>query len=273
MGGEHGGAGLAARPGDDEHAAEIAFVRIRLPRADEHTHLIARHELHARTIQRLDDFGGNADVGHHHLAGLLLRRRQDERQLRRTERNRHRRFDAVANQIRRVGRHARRHVDGHDRNARPVDVGHDRFVDAGERGLEARPKERVDDQRVPGNFREVQLPLTLVGNLDDRDAKTAEDLQVDPGIAFDLGDLPDDEHRDFDAALMERARDNEAVAAVVALSAEDGHLSVGEILKEGFHRGDDLASRVFHENQRGNADVLYRATIGLAHLLGGEYSH
>ena len=61
---------------------------------------------------------GDADVGDDDVARLHLGRRQHERQLGRAERDRHRCLDGIANEVRRVGRHARRQIDGDHRDAR-----------------------------------------------------------------------------------------------------------------------------------------------------------
>ena len=83
----------------------------------------------------------------------------------------------------------------------------------------------------------------------------------------------DHEHRHVEAALLQRARHHEAVAAVVALAADDGDAALGEIGIEGFDRRHHLAAGVLHQDQRGDADVLDGAAIGLAHLLGVEDAH
>ena len=169
----------------------------------------------------------NADVGDDDVARLRLAWRQHERKLRRRQRHRHRGANALADRLGVIGRQAARQIDGDDRNARGVDVGGDRFHHAGERRLEAGAEDRVDDEVALGDFREVEIPGLLVGNLDDGQAQTAEDLEVQPRIALDGRHRRDDEHRDVDAALMQRARDDEAVAAVVAGPAQHGDLPVG----------------------------------------------
>ena len=69
---------------------------------------------------------------------------------------------------RRVGRHAGRNVDRHDRHAGFVDVGDDRFVETGQRRRQARAEHRVDDQVVAGDLGAVQLPRRFVGDFDHR---------------------------------------------------------------------------------------------------------
>jgi hypothetical protein len=72
---------------------------------------------------------------------------------------------------------------------------------------------------------------------------------------------------------MTRARHDEAVAAVVAAAAQHGHAPVEALLVLRFHGGHDLAAGVFHQDERGDADVLDRDAVGLAHLRGVEDTH
>ena len=71
---------------------------------------------------------------------------------------------------------------------------------------------------------------------------------------------------DVDAALQQRARDDETVAAVVAAAAQDGHLALGEIAVDGFDRRHDLPAGVLHQHERRNADLFDRPAVGFAHL-------
>ena len=80
-------------------------------------------------------------------------------------------------------------------------------------------------------------------------------------------------HRDVDAALRQRPRDDEAVAAVVAAAAQHGDLPLEQIAVHRLHRGDRLAAGVLHQDERRDADVVDRPAIGLAHLGGVQYAH
>jgi hypothetical protein len=73
--------------------------------------------------------------------------------------------------------------------------------------------------------------------------------------------------------VEQMARRHEPVAAVVAGTADDENARPaggGTHLKE--KRGD-LAPGVLHEGDFGNAEGDDRRSIGLAHLLVGEYVH
>ncbi len=84
---------------------------------------------------------------------------------------------------------------------------------------------------------------------------------------------PIDEDRGVDAALQQRARDDEAVAAVVAAAAQHGDAAVEPRLVRGLDGGHDLAAGVLHQHERRDADVLDGEAIGLAHLRGVEDAH
>ena len=131
----------------------------------------------------------------------------------------------------------------------------------------------VDDQVALGDLAEVQLPLLPGRDLDDGEADAAEDLEVEPGVAAHVADAAEQEHRRLDAALRQRARDDEAVASVVAAPAQHADPAGGEILERRFHRRDRLAAGVLHQHDGREADVVDRLTIGFAHLLRVQNSH
>ncbi len=120
---------------------------------------------------------------------------------------------------------------------------------------------------------EVQLPRLAVGNLDDREAKPTQDLEVRSRVAANLGDTSDQEHRDVHAALHQRARHDEAVAAVVAAAAEHSDLSLEEIAVDRLDRRDDLTAGVLHQDERRNADLFDRPAIGFPHLSRVQDAH
>jgi hypothetical protein len=132
---------------------------------------------------------------------------------------------------------------------------------------------RVNDEIAGGDFREVQLPGLRVGDLDDGDADAAEDLEVDARVAPRLRDAAEQEDERFDAALGERARDDEAVAAVVAAAAENVNGDAREFVDRRLYGGDGLAARVLHQHHGRNPDLVDRLPIGLAHLLRVEHPH
>ena len=92
-------------------------------------------------------------------------------------------------------------------------------------------------------------------------------------VAAHVGDAAEQEHRRFDAALDQRARDDEAVAAVVAAPAQHADLAVGEILERRLHRRHRLAAGILHQHDRRDADLVDRPAIGLPHLLSVEHAH
>ena len=226
-----------------------------------------------RAVKAFQHVRRDADIRNHHVAGVRLARRQHERQLGRRQRHRHRGVDAVADQVWRVGGHAARQVDRDNRDPRRVDVGDDGLHHSAERRLQTGTEDRIDDQGALRDLRKVQLPCLLVADLDDGDAETAEDVEIGAGIAADVGNRADDEDRGIDAALDQRPRHDESVAAVVAASAQHTDASVEPCFVRGLHRRDDLPARVLHQHQRRYSDFFDGVAIGLAHLRGSEDPH
>ena len=149
-----------------------------------------------------------------------------------------------------------------------VDVGDDRFHQARQRRVQAGAEDRVDDERAVADLAEVQLPGLAVGDFDDGQAEAAENLEVRPRVAANLGDAADEEHRDVDAALQQRPGDDEAVAAVVAAPAQDGDLALDQVAVDRLDRRDHLAAGVFHQHERRDADLFDRPAVGFPHLRG-----
>ena len=119
----------------------------------------------------------------------------------------------------------------------------------------------------------MQLPLLRAGDLDDSEADPAEDFEIDPGVAADLGHAAEKKDTHVDATLNERPRDDEAVAAVVAPSAQDANLAGRQIVVRRLHRRHRLTAGVFHQHDRWDADLFCRPSIGIAHLSCVEHTH
>ena len=220
--GQMRGPAAALGPGNHQHVAVVAFVRVERAGLHERPHLRARQELDPRPLHCLEHVVGDPDVRDDDVARLHLGRRQHERQLGCAERDRHRGLDGIADEVWRVSRHARRQINGDHRDAGAVDVGDDRFEHALERRSQARAEQRVNDEIARRDFREVQLPGLSVRDLDHGEPEAAENLQVRARVPADLRDHAEDEHRDVDAAVEERPGDHESVAPVVAPPAQDG---------------------------------------------------
>ena len=224
-------------------------------------------------LELVEERDRNADVCDHQVAGVRIGGRKDERNLRRSERYCHRRFDRRSLDRGAVGREARRQIDRDDGDTEAVEVGDNRFEEAGQRSAKAGAENRIDDEIAARELREVQLPFLGVGDLDDRHADAAEDLEVRARVAAHFSDAAKQEHRGLDAALHQRARDDEAVAAVVAAAADDADAARSEIVERRLHRRHRLPPGILHQHDRGDADVLDRTAIRFAHLFRVEHSH
>ena len=126
---------------------------------------------------------------------------------------------------------------------------------------------------MAGDLGAVQLPRGFIADFDDGLPRASKNFEVDARVGLDLGMPANHEHRDVKAALLQRARDDEAVAAVIARAADDGDAALSEIGIQRFDSGDHLAAGILHQHQRCDADVLDRSTIGFPHLRGVEDSH
>ena len=143
----------------------------------------------------------------------------------------------------------------------------------GQRTVEPGADDGVDDQVALGDLAEVQLPFLRVGDLDDGQADAAEDLEVGARVAAHVADAAEQEDGRLDAALRQRPRDDEAVAAVVAAPAQHADPARGEVLERRLHRRDRLAAGVLHQHDRGQADFVDRLPVGFPHLLRIQHAH
>ena len=112
-----------------------------------------------------------------------------------------------------------------------------------------------------------------VVDLDDRVAEVAEDLEIDARVAAHFGDGADQERRHVDAALQQRPRDDESVAAVVAAAAE--HRDAGRRASANIA---SIAATTWRpafsiRTIDGMPIVLDGAAIGFPHLRAVQDSH
>src|SRR5690606_27900201 len=105
------------------------------------------------------------------------------------------------------------------------------------------------------------------------DAEPPEDLEVVARVALHVRDAPDDKHRYVADTLEQRARDHEAVAAVVAAAGDDRHTPELHLRERGLDGRNDLPPGVLHEHERRDAQVVDGRAIGLAHLFRCEHTH
>ncbi len=173
-----------------------------------------------------------------------------------------------------VRREPGRQVDGDDRHAEPVDVGDDGLEQPRQRAAKTGAEDRIDDERRNPRARvkcsSHSCALVISTTVMPRRPRTSRLVRASPRTS---ATLPRRKTDVVDAALRERARDHESVAAVVAAAAEDRDAARRQVVEGGFHGRHDLASGVLHEHDRRNPDVLDGAAIGLAHLFGVEHSH
>ena len=243
------GAALAHRSRDDQDAPELALVRLRVARLEHRAHHAARDHLDVGAVESLDDRFRDADVGDDQFTADALRRRQDVADLRRCQRHGDRGPNRLALHLVRVGQQAARDVHGDHREAAAVQVADDGRIHAVERLPQARPEDGIDHQVALRDLGEVQFPGLLVGDLDHRRAESPEHFEVVPRITAHVRQRTDHEHRHLDDPFEQRARDDEAVAAVVAASGQDRHPPHRQVREQRLDGRHHLATGVLHQHE------------------------
>ena len=130
---------------------------------------------------------------------------------------------------------------------------------AGSRGAPLKPVPKIASTTAPEPRRRVASESASTASAA---AKRSRLAAASPRSS--LGG-PEQQRLDLEAGLGEQARGDQAVAAVVALAADDPHRPLRREL--GDRRGDRRAGRL-HQLQRGDAAVLDRPAIDLAHPVG-----
>ena len=102
----------------------------------------------------------------------------------------------------------------------------------------------------------------------------AQGLQLEPGVAADLGRGAREHHGRRGAPALEPACDDESVAAVAALAAHDDDAGAATGGAERGERGRDglggTATGVLHEGGARDSKRGDRAPVEPPHLVGGE---
>ena len=267
-------AGLSARAGDDQHVAVVALVAVRRPRRDQLAHRRSRQQLDARAVERLDDAGGNADVGDHDVAGPVLGRRQHERQLRRAERDGQRRLD----RRRRSARSHRPTAPTAGRSPRP------------ECPTRSRRRPPSPCSPVSGAFRPVpkiastiSVQLLTSEKCSSHAWPSAISTTVRPSGRESRGWRARRRARRRHGRSGTPRRRRRAAAACARRRSRRRRCCRGrrapptrrceQVVVHRFDRRHDLPAGVLHQHERRDADLVDRAPIGFAHLRGVQDSH
>lgn len=110
----------------------------------------------------------------------------------------------------------------------------------------------------------------------DGDGHCGGDVIVGEGVAVEARRVGGEAADDAMAGIGEVAGDDEAVAAVVAGTAEDrdgGWAGGGQGGEERLDDGGGVAAGVFHEDDAGEAEVVDGALVDVADLGSGEGVH
>ena len=90
----------------------------------------------------------------------------------------------------------------------------------------------IDDDVGRRDLGGVQFPALGVGYFDNRHAQPPDQVEIDSRIPAHVGRGADHHDRDIDAPLLQRARDDEPVAAVVANAAQGDDPLAGQVLDQ-----------------------------------------
>src|SRR5579863_142751 len=100
-----------------------------------------------------------------------------------------------------------------------------------------------------------------------------ESGEIFRSVALYLFWVSEEQDTNFDAHLLEVPRDDEAVAAVVSLSAEDDDAAALEMREAVANEFGDAAASVFHQGKTGDAVALRGEPVDLPHFRRGENIH
>ena len=266
--GQHGRTRLAHRARHDQQVPEVALVGAAAA-AREGAGRVLVLEQEERRRGRGQAPGPDADVGHDELPDVVAGGREHVAALGRGEGDGHRRPRRGPVHRPAVRRQARGQVHRHDRDA-GLEAAQDRRDgrrrEPGGRGAQARAEDGVHDQvglldalqgrrppRGVGEPRVTRPPDALAGE------------EVDERVALDS--LPGPEEKGL-GPRAEPARDDEAVAPVVAAAAQHDHAAGPReaLVHEPRHR----RARVLHQDRPGQPDLVDRVAVGPPHLVGGQ---
>jgi hypothetical protein len=203
--------------------------------------------------------GGDADRDDDDLAGVLLARRDPQPGLGRMERRRRDRPHRRPGGLARRGVHAAGHVARDDRDPALGRRGHrldgvERV--AARRAARAGAEHRVDDPRRLHQRAGVERPRR----------RARQPLAVRARVAAQLARAAAEQlHVHLAPLLAQHARRDEAVAAVVAVPADDGDHALGNPPRDQLR---EPAARRLHQLQPGDAALLDRPRVERA--LGGR---
>ena len=260
----HGGSsGLPAGSSDDEHVAVHALVAVGgARRLNEGVGGAGPAEVQAGA----DGFGRRADGGDDD--GAVDASRQvtaDMRELGSGEGHDGIGAEcAVGGELTGVGVPSRGQVDRDDGGVERVHAIAKGGGDSAERRAEAGADDSIEEQigvREEGaNLGRVER--SLVGNEDRREMHLAEGSA---GVALQFIGIAEKQHGYFPASGGESAGGYEAVSPVVALAAEDGDAAGMPVFA--LDEASDGLSRVTHEDDGGNAELLGGDAVGGAHFV------
>jgi hypothetical protein len=223
---------------------------------------IAFLEEERRDAER-DLVGRNAEFDHDHASGARRGRIQEQAPLVAGERGGQDGSDRRSEERARIRAETRRQVERDDRPRGGIDqldgAGHEPACGAGEAGAEERIDHHVGAPEVAGNSVEVGLDADLL------DA-AAESAERRAGVAADLVAPCDQDGLHARAFRPESARDDEAVATIVPLAAENRDALAADGGKGARDRVSGAGAGLFHQPDPGDPERRDGAGIERPHL-------
>ncbi len=268
--GEHRCPRLALRAGDHQQVAVVPLVAVGTARTEQMAQLLGREQAQV-AFGRFDQRRRNTQVGNHDLSCRPGGGRKKVGDLGSRKGDGEIGADVGPGNGGAAARQPAGKIDRDPGPLGPVQLLHQRrqvpFQRPGQTGAEKGIHHQLAARA------ETRGPLRSLGALDlfDHQTRPAADAELHAGIASRFPAASGESYPHQVSARGQMASQRQTVAAVVSGSAEDGHRAgLGEALADRVGHAD---GRVLHQHQAGDAELLDRGAIDLAHGLGAEDAH
>lgn len=265
----HRRSGQSDRAGKDEHVSQLVFMRVKTAAGQPSLH-VAQLELEGRRDFRREALARHGNVDDMHHTRVLPSPAQQQAALESAHRHGVFGLHGAAQDFAGFGVDAGRNIHREHRHGRTVED----FDDLGDLAFHRR--------REPGSEHGIGnpggMPVQCIGQLcaaaEQFDAQPpgllfhrTDDREVRECIARDGGIRSQGHHVDVGAAIDQMARHRKAVAAVVALAAEQHDPLTAHAAEELLGAIHGTARGVLHQHDAGNAIAFGRCGIAALHFL------
>jgi len=223
-----------------------------------------------RYLLLIHDLGRNADINDPHRADEISTGMKQESALQQRHGYGKIRLDRPAHDRSRIRINPGRDVNGNYRAARGIDHIYGAGVQALERGGQADTEQRVHHDIAPGKNSRKSF---LRGILDDVHIHLPQDGEIHLCFTLDSAERRQQSYPDGYPPDAQTPGKREAVAAVVALSADNGHAGSAKAVEEPLHLNHDAGCGVLHKDRTGNAELPDGPAVDVLHFLCGGDLH